>query len=138
MVDDDPHTIRMSTTDYDGDGDVEEGIYGEIATMKEVLLAAIQAYAASTAGVDAIIYDSHAYPYFFIDTDGDGASAGPSEANYGNRFTSWTPALLRAAYNYQYASKDPGAFAHNAEYVLQLLYDAISDIGGSTTGMTRP
>jgi hypothetical protein len=98
----------------------------------------MQEYAASTAGADAIIYDSHSYPYFFIDTDGDGASAGPSEANFGNRYGSWTPALLRAAYNYQYASKDPGAFAHNADYILQILYDSLRDMGGDVGGMTRP
>ncbi len=138
MEGDDPQTIRKSSVDYDGDGDVEEGIYSEIATAKEALLAAMQAYAAGNAGVDAIIYDSHAYPYFFIDTDEDGVSAGPSEANYGNKYATWTPRLLRAAYNYQYAAKDPGAFAHNADYVLQLLYDALRDMGGDVGGMTRP
>jgi hypothetical protein len=44
---------------------------------------------------------------------------------------------LRAAYNYQDASKDPGAFAHNSTYIMQLLYDSISDLGGDTTGMVR-
>jgi hypothetical protein len=46
--------------------------------------------------------------------------------------------LLRAAYNYQYVAKDPGAFAHNAEYILQILYDSIKDVGGDTSGMERP
>src|SRR5262249_36535057 len=36
--------------------------------------------------------------------------------------------LLRAAYNYQMASKDPGAFAHNAKYIIELLYDSIQDL----------
>ena len=41
--------------------------------MSETLYAAMQAYAANTAaGVDPIVYDAHAYPYFFNDTDGDG------------------------------------------------------------------
>jgi hypothetical protein len=35
-------------------------------------------------------------------------------------------------------SKDPGAFAHNNEYVMQFLYDSINDIGGDVSGMTRP
>jgi hypothetical protein len=45
---------------------------------------------------------------------------------------------LKAAYNYQYAQKDPGAFAHNAKYVLQVLYDSLEDIGADVSGMTRP
>jgi hypothetical protein len=122
--------------DFDGDGDVEEGIYGEIATLKEALYAAIQAYAANTAGAP-ILYDSHAYPYFFNDTDGDGETD-PGEAIYPNQYGSWTPTLLKAAYNYQYASKDPGGYAHNAEYVIQLLFDSIQAVGGSTAGYTRP
>jgi hypothetical protein len=135
---DDLRSIRMSTVDFDGDGDATEGLFGEIETMAEALYVAMQSYAAANADAAAIVYDSHSYPYFFIDTDEDGVSAGPSEANYGNRYASWTPALLRAAYNYQYALKDPGGFAHNGKYVLQLLYDSLRDMGGSVTGMTRP
>ena len=128
--------IRISEVDYDGDGDVEEGLYGEIMTLKEALYAAMQTYAANTAGAP-ILYDSHAYPYFFNDTDGDGES-GPGEAIYPNAYASWTPNLLEAAYNYQYASKDPGGFAHNGEYIIQLLIDSIRAVGGSTFGYTRP
>jgi hypothetical protein len=104
--------------------------------MLEALYAAMQAYAADVIGTP-IVYESHTYPYFFTDTDGDG-EAGPDEANYGNQYATWTPALLRAAYNYQYASKDPGGFAHNGKYVLQALYDSLADIGGDVSGMTRP
>jgi len=128
--------IRKSDVDYDGDGDLDEGIYGEIATLKVALYEAIQAYAAGTAGT-ALIYDSHAYPYFFNDNDGDGES-GPGEAIYPNRYVTWTPNMLKAAYNFQYASKDPGGFAHNADYVIQLLIDSIQAVSGSTAGYTRP
>ena len=128
--------IRISEVDFDGDGDVEEGVYSEIMTMNETLYAAMQAYASSTAGAP-LIYDSHSYPYFFNDSDGDG-EVDPGEGIYPNAYKSWTPNLLKAAYNYQYASKDPGGFAHNAEYVLQLLYDSIQAVGGNTAGLTRP
>jgi len=128
--------IRKSELDYDGDGDVEEGVYGEIATLKEDLYDALLSYASGTAGA-ALIYDSHAYPYFFNDSDGDGES-GPGEAIYPNAYKSWTPNSLKAAYNFQYASKDPGGFAHNADYVMQLLIDSIQAVGGSTAGYTRP
>jgi hypothetical protein len=125
-------TIRgpNSTTDFDGDGDTTEGIAGEIQTMYEALYAAIQAYAADTAGTP-LVYSPTAYPYFFADANGNGA-IDEGEAGY----ATWTPRLLRAAYNYQYVTKDPGAFAHNSRYILQLLYDSLADLG-ATTG-TRP
>lgn len=129
--------IRIATDDFDGDGDTDEGIAGEIATMQEELLAAIQAYAIATDGVEAIVYDPHAYPYFFTDLNADGVAT-PDEANFDNRFATWTPALLRAAYIYQYAEKDPGGFAHNGSYVMQMLYDAHEAIGGDTSIWIRP
>ena len=45
---------------------------------------------------------------------------------------------LRAAFNYQYYQKEPGAWAHNNPYIVQILYDSIQDLGGNTTGLTRP
>jgi hypothetical protein len=132
----DLHAIRIDPTDWDGDGDTEEGIAEEIATIHEALYAAIQDYAANVVGTP-IVYDSHAYPYFFIDTNGNG-EPDPDEANFGNRYVAWTPSLLRAAYNYQYAAKDPGGYAHGGQYILQTLYDALEDIGGDVSGMTRP
>lgn len=123
-----PSTYRMegSAVDYDGDGDLEEGIASEIVGLQDVLYEALQGYAADTAG-EAIVYDAHAYPYFFIDSNGDG-EVQEEEANYGNQFASWTPRLLQAAYNYQVSQKDPGAFAHGGKYIIQLLYDSIEDL----------
>ncbi len=127
--------IRDTAIDYDGDGDMEEGIYDEITTMRDVLYDAMLVYAAANA--QPIVYESHGYPYFFTDTNGDGVAT-PDEANYGNRYVTWTPNLLRAGYNYQYAQKDPGAYTHNPFYVMQVLYDSINAVGGDTSGMTRP
>ncbi len=45
--------------------------------------------------------------------------------------------MLRAAYNYQDSQKDPGAFAHNSSYVLQILFDSTQAVDGDMTGMTR-
>jgi hypothetical protein len=115
--------IRMGDpVDYDGDGDTTEGIVGEIETMRELLYAALQAYGEDKG--TPIVYNAARYPYFF-DNEGKG-------------FASWTPSLLRAAYNYQVALKDPGGFAHNAKYILQLLYDSIASIGGDVSTLTRP
>lgn len=133
----DLQTIREAEDDFDGDGDTTEGIAGEIATMEEALYTALQEYAAGQSATADIIYDSHQHPYFFIDTNGNG-QADAGEVASANRYNTWTPRLLKAAYNYQYVQKDPGAFAHNGLYVIQVLYDTLEDIGADVSGMTRP
>lgn len=126
--------------DYDGDGDVNEGIKGEIDTLTEVLYQAIRAYGKEVAGTP-IAYSPTAYPYFFVDTNEDGV-ASPDEAIFPNRYVSWTPRLLQAAYNYQYAKKDPGGYVHNGKYILQVLYDSIVDLSSkvqvNTANLKRP
>ncbi|MBN2115346.1 MAG: hypothetical protein JW730_02175 [Anaerolineales bacterium] len=114
--------IRMNAPDYDGDGDTTEGVKGELDGLAEALLAEIQAYAEAQGA--AITYDSHTYPYF-LDANGKGYAA-------------WTPRLLKAAYNYQYYQKDPGAFVHNPAFVAQFLIDSIEDLGGDVSKYTRP
>ena len=104
--------------------------------MRDDLYVAMQAYATESVGT-GVVYDSHSHPYFFIDTNGNG-EVDADEVNSGNRYNTWTPRLLRAAYNYQYVQKDPGAFTHNAPYILQVLYDSIEDIGGDVSAMMRP
>jgi hypothetical protein len=109
--------IRMvgSTADYDGDGNVTEGMYYELSDMAAVLLTAIQTYATTVVDPPApIAYDAAAYPYF--------SKAG------GGTYASWTARLLRAAYNYNYYIKEPGNYAHNPKYIVQVLYDSIADL----------
>lgn len=112
--------IRLNRIDYDGDGDISEGLAGEIDTVLEKLLITIQLYAALTDDTDRIIYEED-----FLNQSGE-------------KYTTWTPNLLQAAYNYHYAAKDPGSYSHNPDYILQLLFDSIDELGGSTRGMTRP
>ncbi len=78
-----------SQADYDGDGDITEGIYYEIEGVREYLYAAIQAYAADVAGT-AITYDANRYPYFFGDANANGAVDEGEEG-----FAAWTPRLLQ-------------------------------------------
>lgn len=127
----DLRSIRMpgSLKDYDGDGDTEEGIFDEIEGLRAMLYQAIQAYA-STISETPIVYDSHSHPYFFADTNANGETD-ESEVVSDNRFAAWTPRLLEAAYNYQTSLKDPGSFAHNAKYHIQLLYDSIESLNGA-------
>jgi hypothetical protein len=116
--------IRMngSLVDYNGNGNTTEGIEVEMAGLQEKLLAAIKAYAKEVAKAD-IGYDANTYPYFFADANANG-KLDQGEGGYSN----WTPRLLKAAYNYQVATKDPGTFAHNAKYIIQLQHDSIADL----------
>ena len=132
----DAKNIRVNTTDFDGNGNVAEGIAFEIEHVRTDLYTAIQAYAKNVVG-KPIVFDPDTYPYFFTDTNGNG-SVDPDEVNSENKYSSWTPRLLRAAYNYNYVSHDPGAFAHNSTYTIQVLYDSLVDIGGDVSGMSRP
>jgi hypothetical protein len=131
----DPQGIRVDTTDYDGDGNHQEGIASEIDTLHGYLLETIQGYTEEVLG-KAIGFSS-TYPYFFVDSNGD-REIDSQEAVYENRFLPWTPRLLMAAYNYNFIAHDPGAYAHNSDYALQLLYDSIADLGGNTSTITRP
>ena len=119
---DEVETIRMNAPDYDGDGDTTEGVKGELDTLAEALYAEMQTYAEGIGS--PIEYNPAAYPYFF-GADGEG-------------FAAWTPRLLKAAYNYQYYQKDPGAFVHNPAFVAQFLIDSIEDLGGDVSTYTRP
>lgn len=121
----DLENIRMngSLIDYDGDGDTDEGIKGELDTLREYLLITIQAYASEVVGTP-IVYDVHNYPYWFIDLNENG-EIDEDEANYGNRYVTFTGNLQIATYNYQVSLKDPGAYAHNPKYHIELLFDTI-------------
>jgi hypothetical protein len=128
--------IRIVNVDFDGDGDTSTGLAVEIANINNVILDAIYLYAAEEVGVP-ILFDAQSYPYWFIDTNADGM-ASPGEVNDDNSYNAWTPRLLRTAYNYTWALKDPGSYAHNGLYVLQVLYDTLQHIGGNVSAMTRP
>ena len=112
--------IRLRETDYDGDGNIREGLLGEIETMHDNLGVAMRLYTIREESIEPIEYD------------------GRFRNEAGDEYSTWTPRLLQAAYNYAYVAKDPGSYAHNPRYILQLLYDSIDDLGGNTDGMTRP
>jgi len=113
--------IRVTNVDYDGDGDVKEGIAAEVEGVRDLLLSFIRLNAAREGA--SITYENRR-PYFFDDT--------------GEEFANWTPRLLRAAYNYHYAAKDHGGYAHNYRYLIQLMYDSLVDLGSDARFVTRP
>lgn len=128
----DPKDIRYlgsCLTDYDGDGNLTEGIYYEIETIVDKVYAAFLAYTKDIIKKPAV-YDAHTYPYFFNDNNANGV-ADSSEANYGNQYRSWTPRSLRASFNYQMSQKDHAAFAHGGKYLIQLLYDTLEDLNSA-------
>ncbi len=124
---DDLKDVRMagSLRDYDGDGDVEEGIYYELQGVSELLYSAIQSYSTNVL-TTAIVYDASSYPYFFADVNGNNAKD-DDEGGY----ATWTPRLVKATYNYQTYQKDPGAFAHGGKYDIQLMYDSMMDLNAA-------
>jgi cytochrome c553 len=132
--------IRTSPTDFDGDGDTKEGIADPISSMKEQLGAAIHKYAAEIANAP-IVYSPTSYPYFF-NGSADSEFITAEKETFPNRYQSWTPRLLKAAYNYQYVTKDKGIYAHNPHYALQLLYDSLENLSEvveiDISSFTRP
>lgn len=118
--------IRMRHGDFDGDGDNSGGIHAEITGLHAQLDAAIRTYASEIVGTP-IGYAKGSFPYFFTDTDGNGVIS-TQEAVFPNRYQGWTPRLLKAAYNYQVVAKDPGGYAHNPAYLLQLLHDSLASL----------
>jgi Zn finger protein HypA/HybF involved in hydrogenase expression len=92
--------------------------------MRATLLQAIKNYAQAQFGT-AIDYSATVYPYWMI-------------AGTTTKYPDWSARLLRAAYNYQFSVKDPGAFAHNGKYIVQLLYDSISDLNSKLSTLAVP
>lgn len=125
---DKPEDIRIARQSYDGSGDTSVGIRSDIEANAARLLGMIETYAADVAGAP-IIYDGTRHPYFFTDANGDGVIDVSPEGEavvYG----AWTPRSLRTAYNWKLVTSDPGNYAHNPEYALELLYDSIEDLTG--------
>ena len=119
--------IRISRQSYSGTGDTSVGIRADIQSNAALLLKTVESYSRDVAGVP-IVYDGTRYPYFFTDANGDGVideSEGKPVA-----YHSWTPRSLRAAYNWKLVTSDPGNYAHNPHYALELLYDSIEDLSG--------
>lgn len=117
--------IRTQHQDFAGTGDRSGGIHAEIMALHDQLLDAIRLYADEVAGTPIAYFGS--FPYFFADPTGTG-DLSSEMATRDNRYQSWTPRLLKAAYNYQVVAKDPGGYVHNPRYILQLLHDSLADL----------
>jgi hypothetical protein len=92
----------MTDVDYDGDGDVTEGVYGEIDTCARHCWRPSRPMPPKWHGDH--LRARRPTPTGSPTTDGNGRI---NDEEGG--FASWTPNLLRAAYNYQDSQKEPGA-----------------------------
>ena len=122
-----PADIRIARQSYDGSGNMGVGIRSDIQSNADRLLEMIVAYTDEVVGVPTI-YDGSRYPYFFTDANGDGAIDMVDGAPV--PYETWTPRSLRTAFNWKLVTADPGNFAHNPEYSLELLYDSMEDLSG--------
>ncbi|MBF9029033.1 cytochrome C [Rhodobacterales bacterium HKCCE3408] len=135
-----PQAIRISRQSYDGSGDTGQGIAADIRNNADLLLGFVARYGAEIAGTP-VLYDGSRYPYFFADANDDGMA--DTADGRPVAYASWTPRMLRAAYNWKLVAADSGAYAHNPHYALELLYDSIADLAGalgvemSEVGITR-
>lgn len=120
-----PEDIRLARQSYDGSGNTAVGIRVDIASNAALLHDMIKAYASEVAGVP-MVYIGTRYPYFFTDANGDGV-ADEAEGRP-IAYNAWTPRSLRTAYNWKLVTADPGNYAHNPHYALELLYDSIEDL----------
>ncbi|SFD84693.1 cytochrome c3 family protein [Roseivivax sediminis] len=123
----DPEEIRISRHSYDGSGDTSVGIHSDIQSNARLLMKMMKDYSGAIAGTP-LVYDGHSYPYFFADANGDGVA--DTADGRAQAYASWTPRLLRAAYNWKLVTADPGAYVHNPPYALELLHDSIADLAG--------
>jgi hypothetical protein len=72
-------------------------------------------------------------------TGGTGVTPKAYAGGVCNGTVSLTPRTLRASFNYGlYLQGDPGAWAHNPDYVKQVLYDSITDLGGTPPTVPVP
>jgi hypothetical protein len=94
----------------------------DIAYMLTVLLHnAIEAYdSPDDADTMANIDYSSRYPYF--------GTTDPTQQ--------WDAPLAKATFNWQFIYKEPGAYAHNPDYALQLLWDSYEDLFNNDNSIT--
>jgi hypothetical protein len=93
----------------------------DVDYMLTTLITAIEAYdSPSDADTAPNIYYSSRYPYF--------GTAGPAQE--------WDAPLAKATFNWQFIYKDPGAYAHNPDYALQLLWDSYEDLYNNDNSIT--
>jgi len=85
-----------------------------------------------TALANKGILFANAHPYFYKDLNGNGVMDAATEQVSTNAFKNWDAVapgkgkdVMGAAFNYNLFEHDPGAYAHNRGYALNLIADSI-------------
>ncbi len=123
--------------DIDGDG-VQESLKAEIVGLQEKLLAALQMYGTNVGGANMCMrLDTSGLanqPYVLVDAL-VACGTTPNNVAY-NKFTARS---LRASFNYMWVNNDPGQWAHNPRYAIEILFDSIADLNaGIAADVTAP
>jgi hypothetical protein len=109
--------------------DASAELYAALRAYVVTNIAAVRT-ATGNAAASGVCYNGNSHPYFFLEVSGvcqDGVANAPA-ASVGFNFN---PTSLKGAFNYLWTQKEPGAWAHNEYYVLQVVYDSIVDLGGT-------
>lgn len=124
-----PLDVRLvHLEDYDGNGSTTDSLADELQGLSDRLLETIAVTAPSP-----ICYDGDAYPYWLVPV-----TPSPLCGETSGSYTDWTPELMQATFNFHLHQVEKGAYAHNFEYMGQLLYDSIENLGGSVDDLVRP
>ena len=83
-----------------------------------------------------ICYDKGNYPYWFETANADGTCS-VADPTMRVAYALFSPRLLRAAFNYNLFVREPGAWAHNPRYVVELAYDGIVDLNNGLTAAQK-
>jgi hypothetical protein len=121
--------FASNTTDWNGNGNVTEGVALEIDGLREALYLAIQA-GAEQAGTP-ILYDAGAYPYWLWTWTRTAAAE-----RRGQWGTTRGRLVAESCLQLPYAAKSVPS--PTIQVRLQFLYDSIQDVGGDVAGFTRP
>ena len=70
-------------------------------------------------------YNPDVNSYMFFAAAGDYTTGVPRGTASGDRYTTFDKYMLYAAHNMHISKKDPGSWAHNGRFILQVMYDSI-------------
>ena len=124
---DNPGVAR--TVDWSGIGPASAK--NEVAYLLTVLLHnAIEAYDGNNDATPDVYYLG-GYPYFqlyHLDSRGNPIDVSPEDGIPDYPTQTWEPATAKAVFNWQFLHGEPGAYAHNPKYAVQLLRDSYNDL----------